>query len=250
MKENIKLSIVIPAYNEEKRLPSTLNHLKDYISSQNLLSEEEIELVIVSPNSSDNTHKIASQYKNKFSNFIFINSGRKIGKGNDVKIGMLKARGDAVLFMDADMSTPLEHILEFYNLFLKGNNLIIASRRISTYRRSYIRKTISFIGNILFKISSGIYISDSQCGFKMMSNQVSKMCFNNLSILGWGFDMEILAVANANSIKIYSVTIDDWKDVPGGSFDINLFSNLIISIKDLFLIFIRRVSGSYELERD
>jgi hypothetical protein len=83
-----------------------------------------------------------------------------------------------------------------------------------------------------------------------MSNQVSKMCFNNLSILGWGFDMEILAVANANSLKIYSVNIDDWKDMPGGSFDINLFSNLLVSIKDLFLIFIRRVSGSYELERD
>lgn len=97
----------------------------------------------------------------------------------------------------------------------------------------------------MFRLAGGVWVEDSQCGFKLFSSTASEMCFSKLKIWGWGFDMEILAIANANNLIISSVRINDWKDVKGGTFELNVLKNFVYSLFDLFKILLRRLEGDY-----
>ncbi len=241
----IDVSIVIPAYKEAQRIGATLDELGRYLKSADSLRAKEIEVIVVSADSADNTHEIVTAKARLFKHLELIKSGPKVGKGRDVKVGMLAARGEVVLFFDADLATPLQHIEQFLKLMDGGAQIVIATRGIRRPGNDILRETVSFVGNVLYRLLGGVWLEDSQCGFKMFSSQAAKICFSRLQLTGWGFDMEVLSIAKAQNIPITPVHIDDWHPVDGGSFDESILSNSFKAAAELLQIFWRRLSGSY-----
>ena len=242
------LSIVIPAYKEEKRIGKTLNALQLFLQTDETIRPLKVEVIVVSADSPDKTHEIIEDMADKFACFRLLKPGPKVGKGRDVQFGMLHAAGDTVVFMDADLATPLKYIAKFYRARAAGADVVIATRNLLKHHPNYLRRLISNGGNLLFRFAGGVWIEDSQCGFKMFSSAAARTCFSRLKILGWGFDMEILAIAKANKLKIASYRVDDWRSIPDGTFVDGVMKNSITSLKDLGRILIRRLVGTYKRE--
>jgi len=248
MKKKLKmydLTILIPAYSEEKRIGNTLDKLSSSIESNIFFKDKTVEVIVVSADSDDNTHKIVKNKQKHFKNFVFLRPGKKIGKGRDVQFGILRASGKAVLFMDADLATPLRHIQRLYKEYEKGADVVIATRNLKKHHSNIVRRGVSMSGNTLFRIFGGVWVEDSQCGFKLFSRKAAELCFSKLTIMGWGFDMELLTIAKTNKLSIVSVRVNDWKNIPGGTFDGSIISNSLNSLHDLTNILINRINRRY-----
>jgi dolichyl-phosphate beta-glucosyltransferase len=239
------LTIVIPAYHEELRIEKTLNELSQFIKKDRFFRDKSIEIIVVAADSTDKTHQMVESMKNKFKALRLLKPGSRVGKGRDVKYGMLRAKGKAVIFMDADLATPLKYLGKFYDCYSKGSDIVIATRNLHRHHPNMIRRLISNLGNLLYRLASGVWIEDSQCGFKLFSSNACQLCFSKLTILGWGFDMEILAIAKANKLKVKTYRINDWKAIPGGSFADNILKNSIKSLYELAYIFWNRLFNKY-----
>jgi dolichyl-phosphate beta-glucosyltransferase len=244
-RKKVDLSIVIPALNEEKRIGATLDELAEFLRNSDTLKTLRIEVIVVSADSSDHTHEIALTKQKLFDNFKLLKPGPKVGKGRDVQYGMLRAQGDSVLFMDADLATPLRFLPIFYKAFLKGDEVIIGTRNLRRHHTSPVRIMLSNAGNLLFRIAAGLWVEDSQCGFKMFSQEAAQVCFQKLKIMKWGFDMEILAIAKANNYKIKTYRIKGWKAMPHSTFTEGFVRNVVESLWELAHIFWRRLRGFY-----
>jgi len=243
---NPKLTILIPALREEKRIGKTLDELASFLRSDKLLSKIDVEVLVVSATSTDATHEVVLSKVKKFKNLNLLKPGAPIGKGRDVKYGMLRAKGEVVIFMDADLATPLKHLPQFYKSYINGDaDVIIATRNLRKHHASKLRRLLSNTGNLLFRIASGVWVEDSQCGFKMFSKDAAKVCFSKLTIMKWGFDMEVLAIARANKLNIETRRINDWISVPGGTFEAGFVGNALSSLNELMYIFINRVKRTY-----
>ncbi len=239
------LSIVIPAYCEEKRIDSTLDTLSQFLDHDPFFKSKTVEVIVVVADSPDKTLDTVKMKKHLFKHFRLVRAGPKVGKGYDVREGMLRARGKFIMFMDADLATPLEHLEEFYKACQRGNEVVIGTRNLAKHHLNIIRRSISIFGNILFQIVGGMWIEDSQCGFKMFNECASQVCFSKMTIYGWSFDMEILTIAKTNSISIKTIRIDDWSDVPGGTFNENTLLIIFRSLRDLGYIAKNRLIGTY-----
>jgi len=248
------LSIVIPALREEKRIGKTLDELAVFIKKNKTLSKLAVEVVVVSATSTDKTHEVILSKQKKFKDLRLLKPGKPVGKGRDVQYAMLRAKGEAIIFMDADLATPIRHLPTFYKTFQKGSDIVIATRNLRRHHESFARRSLSNAGNVLFRIASGVWVEDSQCGFKLFSKQATKTCFSRLQIMGWGFDMEILAIAKANKISITTKRINDWKAIPGGvfesgflngTFENGFLKNAFTSLGELGHIFGNRVRRVY-----
>ena len=245
------LSIVIPALNEGGRLGSTLDALKLHLETESIYKNKNIEVVVVAANASDNTHDVAAGYINQIPNFKILKPGKKLGKGRDVQYGMLRSRGKYILFMDADLATPLRHIPIFLSTIEKDSSseVLIAVRNLRNHHNNYLRRGLSNTGNVLYRLLGGVWVSASQCGFKLFTKRSVKICFTKQTIMGWGFDMEILAIAKQNNIGIKQMPVNDWKHIPDGPFERGdvgkILSNTLQSLGDLFLIMGHRVRRDY-----
>lgn len=239
------LTILIPAYCEENRIGKTLDELAAFIKHDPVMKKLTIEVVVVSADSPDKTHQIVKSKAKLFPSLKLLKPGPKVGKGRDVQYGMLRANGAAVIFMDADMATPLRHLSQFYQAYKNGSDVVIATRNLFKHHPNYFRRLVSNAGNFLFRLAGGVWVEDSQCGFKMFSYDAARTCFSRLQIMGWGFDMEVLAIAKANGYKIKSYRVNDWISVPGGTFVGGVARNSVAALKELSIIFARRVSGEY-----
>lgn len=239
------LSIVIPAYREEKRIGKSLDELGNYLRSNQFFQNKNVEVLVISAGTSDETNVIVTSKASQFARLELHKLDSKVGKGRDVRYGMLRASGKFIIFMDADLATPLHHLEEFYKHCQHENEIVIGTRNLHTYRANAIRRAVSIAGNVLFKLSGNVWIEDSQCGFKMFSEKAAKLCFTRLENMGWGFDMEILVIAKANELRIKTLRIDDWKDMPGSTFTDGFIITSIRSLKDLAFIVKNRLSGKY-----
>jgi len=239
------LTIIIPAYHEGKRIGKTLDELAIFLKKDIDIKPLRVEVLVVSADSPDETHAIVSTKANKFESLRLLKPGPKVGKGRDVKFGMLKAKGATVIFMDADLATPLRHLPKFYKTQKQGSDVVIATRNLLKHHPNIIRRLVSNGGNILFRFAGGVWVEDSQCGFKMFSQDASRLCFSKLTILGWGFDMEILAIAKANKMKIECFRIDDWVSVPESTFTEGLIKNSVVTLNELAHISLKRIRGDY-----
>jgi len=237
------ITIVIPAYCEEKRIGATLKELARFL--KNDFADEKVEVIVVAADAPDRTHALVEEHKKLFPYLTLLRSGAKVGKGRDVRHGMLRARGRAVIFMDADLATPLHHLQAFYNHHKNGHDVVIATRNLHKHHPNFIRRLISNGGNLLFCLTSGLWVEDSQCGFKMFSWEAAQQCFSKLTILGWGFDMEILAIAKAKGMSIQTHRIDDWQSLPGSTFTGGLVKNAFVTLRELFYIALNRARGVY-----
>lgn len=244
-----QISIVIPTYNEKTRIGNTLDKLSAYINKHKL----DAEVLIIDASSPDGTIDEAKKYKSKFKHLNIINAGPKpkgkFIKGKQVKDGMLKAKGKYVVFMDADLATPLKYIETAISQLDSGNQVSICVRNLQKSHKG-LRKIISSLGNFLVQTLLLPGINDTQCGFKAFTNEAVQAIFPSQTIESWGFDMEILAIARKRGYAIGLIEVPDWEDVKEGS-KITGGSPLKASAQtfgDLLKIKWRSISGKYKVK--
>ncbi len=204
----MEISIVIPAYNEEERLPTTLRTIIDYF--ENL--SKDYEIIVVDDGSQDNTAEIAQHFNPRVN---VIKLPKNSGKGAAVREGISHAQGDFILFSDADLSTPITEFHKLQESLENGSHIAIGSRAIDSslikvhqpFYREFMGKTFNKIVRAL--VLRGI--QDTQCGFKMFKNSVAKQIFSLAKIDGFGFDVEILYLAHKMNFKIAEIPVE-WRN--------------------------------------
>jgi len=228
---NVYLSVIIPAYNEEERLPATLAVLDNYLLKQNYLSE----VIVVSDGSTDGTKRVAQEFTFSATQFKVFEYFPNKGKGAAVKLGMLEARGDISLFMDADLSVPVDFIEKCLIEINKGNGVVIGSRALNKSRiiegQSFLRQALGKMYGILLNKFTGLGIKDTQCGFKMFTSEARERLFPVLFCVNQLFDAEILLLAKSYNISIVEVPVDWYHD--GDTRLSYSFSNSIWVLKEL-----------------
>jgi dolichyl-phosphate beta-glucosyltransferase len=238
----IYLSVIIPAYNEEKRLPRTLREINDYLSRQNF----DYEIILVSDGSTDRTCEVAESSKSEIQNLKIICEKINRGKGYGVKIGMLNAKGEFRLFTDADNSTPISEIEKFWPEFEKGADVVIASRDIKGAildpPQTLFRRFVGEVFKYLRKIIVGLWeIQDTQCGFKCFKGEAAEKIFPKCKIERFAFDPEVLLIAKKMGFKIKEVPVY-WKNDLRSKVK---FKSMVKMLIDLFKIRINLLRGKY-----
>jgi dolichyl-phosphate beta-glucosyltransferase len=205
------ISIIIPAYNEEKRLPATLEKVRDYLCRQ---SWEFSEILVVDDGSRDATCDVARHANVR----VLANPGNR-GKGYAVRHGMLEAKGDWALFSDADLSAPIEELDALWNAAGRENaSLAIGSRAVDRsligVRQPLFRENIGRFFNVLMRVITGLPFHDTQCGFKLFETRAAREIFRRQRLDGFGFDVEVLYIARHLGYKCLEVPVH-WNDVAG-----------------------------------
>lgn len=207
------LSVVIPAYNEEKRLPKTLEAIDDYLREQSY----DYEIIVVSDGSKDTTAEGVRGISPVIKNLKLIDNKINQGKGAVVRQGMLEANGDFRLFTDADNSTSIDQIEKIWPEFEKGFDVVIGSRDVKGAvldpPQPFLRQMILGEGFKLFrKFVIGLWkIEDTQCGFKCFKREAAEKIFPKCKINRFAFDPEILVVAKSLGYKIKEIPVL-WKN--------------------------------------
>jgi dolichyl-phosphate beta-glucosyltransferase len=200
-------SIVIPAYNEGARLGATLEKVLAYVHSQGW----DAEVIVVNDGSRDHTaHIIRSFAANEPTLRLVENPGNR-GKGYSVRHGMLNARGQFVLFTDADLSSPIEEAPKLFAALEAGADIAIGSRWLraetQTQRQPLHRQLFGRIFNLLLRLTLGLQFADTQCGFKAFNRPAVDAIFPRQKIERWGFDPEILFLARKFGFKVKEVPV-------------------------------------------
>lgn len=240
------LSIVIPAYQEERRIGSTLDALSVFLKRDKFCHNKSIEVLVVAADTTDKTKDIVRDKQRLFDNLVLLEPGPRVGKGRDVKVGMLHASGEIILFMDADLATPLSQIEKLYKECESGADVTVGIRNHVDRHPSFVRRLISKIGNGLFILVSGVKVTDTQCGFKMFRRHAAHLCFTKLTLMEWWFDMEVLVIARCNKLKIKPVALPGWSIKPYSTYNVAGWIIAVTYIRDLSIIFKNKVIGSYK----
>ena len=241
----IKLSVIIPAFNEEARIVKTLQDVDQYLEKQNF----DYEILVVDNGSNDRTVDVVKKLEATTVQNAHILEQPPIipgnNKGNAVKKGILAAQGEFVVFMDADNATPVSEIERFWKYLEEGYEVVIGSRYIDPslvkIRQPWYRILLSRMSNLLIQIVLIPHIKDTQAGFKAFKREAAQEIFKNLTIFGWSFDMELLAIALKLSYRIKEVPVS-WEEHGGGHVP---FSAFIQSFFDLFRIKWNSLRGRY-----
>jgi dolichyl-phosphate beta-glucosyltransferase len=199
------LSIIIPAYNEEHRLPHTLEQIFAFLQNQAYTAE----ILVVENGSKDRTFEIASTFANQYQD-LYVFQEKERGKGNAVKRGMLEARGDYRFLCDADLSMPIAEIINFLPPILNGVDVAIASREARGAVRKnepYLRHLTGRIFNYLIRLLVLPDLQDPQCGFKCFRAPVAEKVFQYQTLTGWSFDVETLYIAKLMDYQIREIPI-------------------------------------------
>lgn len=236
----IDLSIIIPAYHEADRIGGTLHTIAQFLSAHDL---GQVEVLVLAQTDDDTA--AAANHEATSHHFRIVYLGKRAGKGGAVRAGMFEARGRYRMFMDADLATPLTHLIDVKRLMDQNSKVIIAVRDIGSTHKG-LRKLISEFGNILVQVLLLPGIKDSQCGFKCFEANAAELIFSRQKILGWGFDMEILKIARILGYKIDTFKANDWKDpkMVGLSGDSSIKTALQV-FRDLLKIRLNALLGRY-----
>lgn len=205
----IDLSIVIPAFNEEERLPLSLRKILDFFANRT----EKIEIIVVDDGSGDNTAKVVQEL---FPSIKVISLNENMGKGAAVRTGMLAAQGNFILFCDADLSTPIYEVDKLFSKLNVGFDIAIGSRAIDPslikLRQPFYREFMGKTFNKIVQIFTFSGISDTQCGFKMFKKDIAYELFSKSKINGFSFDVEILYLAHKSKYRIAEVPVEWYND--------------------------------------
>ncbi|MBT3187897.1 MAG: glycosyltransferase family 2 protein [Anaerolineae bacterium] len=198
------LSLIIPAYNEENRLPQTLEQVFAFLVGEDYLSE----VIVVENGSTDKTLELAQKLSKKYANLRVLQN-EKAGKGLAVQRGMLAAKGEYRIFCDADLSMPIEEVSRFIPPHL-DTDIVIASREVKgaiRYDEPEYRHFTGRIFNLLIRLLALPKLHDTQCGFKGFRAEIAEDLFQYQSIEGWAFDVEILFIARMRGYEITELPI-------------------------------------------
>jgi glycosyltransferase involved in cell wall biosynthesis len=249
----LDLSVVIPAYNEEGRLPKTLDSIFAYLQKKSYRAE----IIVVDDGSSDRTAEIVSAYRQKYSDpknpeLRLVSNGGNRGKGFSVRHGMLEALGEIALFTDADLSTPIQEADKLLApLQDRAYDASIGSRAMDrsliAVHQSAIREQAGIFFNRMVRWIMGIQFSDTQCGFKAFRRDRSRIIFEQQRVERFGFDPEILFLAKRHGLRVLEVPVRWSHDA---ATKVNVAGDGIRMFLELLLIRWNAVRGCYPPARN
>lgn len=239
------VSIVIPAYNEESRLPATLEAILAYLGASERWREWEI--IVVDDGSTDGTAAVAERAHRREPRITLLRNPGNRGKGYSVRHGMLAGKHDWVLFSDADLSTPIEELDRLYDACRERDcSIAIASRAIDRSlieaRQSLLREFGGRGMNLLMRLIVGLNIADTQCGFKLFTRETAQAVFPLQTIEGFGFDPEALFIARKLGFRYCEIPAR-WKHVEGTK--VRLVQDSLRMLADFLRIRINDLTGKY-----
>jgi len=244
MSKNIYLSIVIPAYNEEKNITDTVMDISRYLRAQNYVSE----IIVVNDGSKDKTADMVNRLLPTVANLKFIDNKKNGGKGSAVKQGMLAASGEYRLFVDGDNAISIEHLEKFWP-FIKGEyGVVIGSIEISgaIKEEEYApyRVILGKLSKYLVRLLAIWEIHDTQRAFKIFREEAAKKIFSRQTINRWGFDIEVLVIAKKLGYKIKELPVK-WVNPSGAGKGVSLMG-YFNTLKELLEIKWNVARGKYK----
>mgnify|MGYP001559419340 FL=1 len=222
------LSVIIPAYNEEKHIRKTVESVYQYLSGKNI----EHEILVVNDGSTDKTNDIVRSVLPAIPTLQLLNYEQNNGKGFVVRQGMLKAKGQYRLFTDADNATSIDHLEKMMPFFNQGYDVIIGSialkeSTVASGSEPLWRRIFGTMGNLFIQIMAVPGIQDTQRGFKIITAKAAQNIFSKMTIDRWGFDIEMLALARRFGYKIKEVPIT-WKNNPNSHVKLNAYFQVLM----------------------
>ena len=238
------LSIIIPSFNEESRLPATLEKIAAYIGRE----ETHTEVIVVDDGSTDRTAEVAGSFQGKIVNLRVLPNGANRGKGYSVRHGSLEARGEIVLFTDADLASPIEEAGKLLAA-LKDHDVAIGSRaldrRLIEVRESAFREFAGIIFNKIVRIVLRLPFVDTQCGFKAFRRERCRVIFEQQTIERFGFDPELLYLARHHGLSTVEVPVR-WAHSPATK--VNMLKDSVQMFLDVGIIRWNALRGRYRTE--
>jgi len=242
MKGRIRYSIVIPAYNEERRIGTTLDHIMKYVAERNVRAE----VIVVDDGSSDRTADVVQWYRRKSYRVKLVRIPHQ-GKGSAVRRGVQAAHGQIIFLCDADMHAGFGECEKLEAALLAGADVAIGSRWVehsdSVETQPLYRRASSRVFNMCTQRLLGLRFHDTQCGLKAFTRDAAKDLFAYQSIDGWGFDPELLFVASRLGFQVAEVPIKLVHDYSSSKF--RPVQDGFVTFKELFQILWRDLLGSY-----
>ena len=234
------LSLVIPAYNEESRLPATLRSVSDALEAYG----EPYEVLVVVNGSTDRTADVVKAAAKRDSNIKLIVTPLA-GKGRAVKIGITESSGDRIVFADADLSTPIEEVVALADRLNHKYQVVIASREghgAHRYSEPYTRHLMGRVFNLVVRMLAVPGIQDTQCGFKAFSRECARDVFRRQRIDGFGFDVELLFLARQRGYGILEVPVT-W--VYSDNTRVDKVRDTIRMFRDVLRVRLNAIRGTY-----
>jgi dolichyl-phosphate beta-glucosyltransferase len=228
---SVRLSVVIPAYNEELRLPCTLSQCIEYLKRQTYSSE----IIVVNDGSTDGTANIVREQSSaSIPVKLFAHpDGENHGKGAAVRLGMLQACGDYRLFMDADNSTTLNQVENFWPYVNQGYSVVIGSRALKNSvigtRQARYKELAGRFGNWIIRTFAVPGINDTQAGFKLFAEREAELIFSRQTIDRWGYDIELLAIARLHGCRVCEVPIT-WVNASGSKVTLGSYFEVLSEV--------------------
>lgn len=236
-----ELSIIIPSYNEGKRLPGTLRQIAAYLRA----SKIEAEVIVVDDGSRDRTAEVAQSFVKEIPSLRVVANGVNRGKGFSVRHGMLEARGRSVLFTDADLSAPIEEAGKLLAA-LATADVAIGSRALDRslieVHQSVFREFAGIVFNQLVRILLRLPFVDTQCGFKAFVRERCRIIFEQQRIERFGFDPEILYLARHHGLRIVEIPVR-WSHSPNTR--VNMLRDSAVMFAEVLLIRWSALRGRY-----
>jgi glycosyltransferase involved in cell wall biosynthesis len=235
------ISIIVPSYNEERRLPETLERIAAYGHA----SGREVEILVVDDGSTDGTAAVAETFKSKFSALRVLSNGVNRGKGYSVRHGMLEARGRIVLFTDADLSAPIEEAdklfaaMETYDVAIGSRAL---DRGLISVHQSKFREFAGIIFNTIVRLCLRLPFVDTQCGFKAFRREPCRIIFEQQRIERFGFDPELLYLARRHGLRAVEIPVR-WGHSPATK--VSMLRDSLQMFLDVFMIRWNAIAGRY-----
>jgi dolichyl-phosphate beta-glucosyltransferase len=243
-----ELSIIIPAFNEEKRLGATLARIRDYFETHPIAGG--IEIIVVDDGSTDGTAGLAEEWSQRVLCLRLLSNGKNRGKGYSVRHGMLEAHGRIALFTDADLSSPIEESEKLLAAIRAGNDVAIGSRALDRslifVHQSRFREIAGIIFNGFVRLFTGLPFEDTQCGFKAFVREPSRIIFEQQRIERFGFDPEILFLAQRHGLRSVEVPVR-WAHDPATK--VHVLRDSVLMFTDLLYICWNVLTGRYPKTR-
>lgn len=237
------LSIIIPAYNEEKRLPPSLDRILEFVNARDWSF---LEILVVDDGSRDATVSLVTEYARRAPMIRLLSNPGNRGKGYAVRNGMLAAQGEWRLITDSDLSSPIEEFEKLIQSAQRKNALVaIGSRALDrslvSVHQSFTRELSGRFFNLVMRLATGLPFFDTQCGFKLFHRDAAAVIFPRQQLDGFGFDVEDLFIAKCHGLKSVEVPVR-WANVEGTR--VSLTAG-IRAFSDLMLIRRNQILGKY-----
>jgi dolichyl-phosphate beta-glucosyltransferase len=247
MKNNPYLSVIIPAYAEGELLGRTLSEVEHHLRRKDFAYE----ILVIVDGSPNNTGEVAKNYVNRVKNLFVIDNDINRGKGHAVRQGLLQAKGTYRLYTDADGSTSIEHADEFLQECQRGFDVVMASRDIEgaviEVHQPLYRELMGDMGNVLIRATLGLWrYHDTQCGFKMLSQNAAREIATRLVVDRFGFDFELIILAHKLGFKVKQMPVR-WRNEKESSVTLFGPNSFIQVLMDLMKTKSRLIKGKYNL---